>query len=116
MPKPATQPADETFPLKLTAAERACLVRDLEALEPGTYDAIQNTPSKQPFQLTFDQLEDLAWAVTAAVRTVPRESRSTHDSLFRKITEAMRLAAEAEEDDDLKHVLAVRKQRNARRK
>src|SRR5262245_10633738 len=100
MAKATRQPAEDRYPLKLTAKERQRLMDDLEGLEAGTVAVLKGTPKTASFQLTFDQLEDLAYHLTDLVRMSPLSERELPAGMFKKISEAMRIAAAEELDED----------------
>jgi hypothetical protein len=111
----AVPPDEETFVLKLTAKEHEFLREHFEGLEPATAAKLKPAPPKQGYQLTFDQLEDLAIHITGLVRAIPdAEAHRTINSIFRKVSDVMAVAAaeEAEADDDLKQVISLKKARD----
>jgi hypothetical protein len=109
------QPAEDVYALKLTARERAFLLAQSDELEASVVACLQEMAPKAPLQLNFDQLEELAFHVTALVGEAPVEKI---DPIFRKISDGMRALAALEQEaggDELRQVISIQKEREARR-
>ena len=113
----ALPPDEETFALRLTPKEHAFLREQRDGLEESTAACLKPPPPKQGYQLTFDQLEDLAIHITGLVRALPdAEVHRLINGIFRKVSDVMAAAAAAETgaDDDLKQVISLKKARDSR--